>query len=103
LAAGTSGRSGPCDESGGSRSSGRIDIGGHMRSNKQFTNTTFTKRVDHEAGRHRPTRSMKEPAVCKVCGAVYADRRWTAANGPSGTEKHEPWRPSQMTVCPACT
>lgn len=73
-----------------------------MRSNKPFTNTTFTKRVDHEAGRHRPSRSMKEPAVCKVCGAVYADRRWTAANG-SGPEKHKPWRPSQMTVCPACT
>ena len=74
-----------------------------MRGNKQFTNTTFTKRVDHDAGRHRPTRAMKEPAVCKVCGAVYVDRRWTAADGASGVEKHEPWRPSQMTICPTCT
>ena len=73
-----------------------------MRGNKQFTNTTFTKRVDHEAGRHRPARSMKEPAVCKICSAVYADRRWTAAGEASGAEKHKPWRPSQMTVCPAC-
>ena len=73
-----------------------------MRGKKKFTNTTFTKRVDHEAGRHRPTRSMKEPAVCKVCGAVYADRRWTAADGASGAEKHKQRRPSQMTICPAC-
>ena len=73
-----------------------------MRGNKQFTNTTFTKRVDHEAGRHRPARSMNEPAVCKVCGAVFAKRRWTAANSNSATEKQKHWRPSQMTICPSC-
>src|SRR6185295_12693782 len=72
-----------------------------MRGNKRFTNTTFTKRVDHEAGRHRPTRSTKEPAVCKVCGSVYANRRWTAASN-SATGKEKPWSPSQMTICPSC-
>ena len=72
-----------------------------MRSNKKYTNATFTKRVDHEAGSHRPSRAISEPAVCNACGAVYANRRWTASQATSeGKQKH--WRPSQMTVCPAC-
>jgi len=73
-----------------------------MRSNKRYTNTTFTKRVDHEAGRHHTRRAAKEPAVCASCGAVYANRRWTAADTQRG--KHEPkhWRPASVTTCPAC-
>jgi predicted Zn-ribbon and HTH transcriptional regulator len=67
----------------------------HMRSNKPFTNTTFTKRVDREAGRHRGARAMREPAICKECGAVYANRRWQTGD----VERPEG---SQMTVCPAC-
>lgn len=45
---------------------------------------------------------MKEPAVCKVCGATYANRRWTLTECEStvGNENHS--RPSLMTVCPAC-
>jgi predicted Zn-ribbon and HTH transcriptional regulator len=62
-----------------------------MNSKKQYTNATFTKRVDHEAGRHRPSRALSEPAVCEECGAVYVNRRWTAANSAAET-----------TVCPAC-
>lgn len=72
-----------------------------MRSNKPFTNETFTKRVDHEGGRHRSPRARREPSVCKQCGAVYAHRRWTiertATNG-----KHRSGRLAQATVCPAC-
>jgi len=73
-----------------------------MRSKKPYTNATFTKRVDHEAGRHRPSRAISEPAVCEDCGAVYENRRWTAANTGSGNERHKHWRPSTLTVCPAC-
>ncbi|HET9787746.1 MAG TPA: BCAM0308 family protein [Pyrinomonadaceae bacterium] len=73
-----------------------------MRSKKRYTNTTFTKRVDHEAGRHRPPRAKSEPEVCETCGAVYANRRWTAPDTAEGEKKHKHWRPSQMTVCPAC-
>ncbi|HKZ78829.1 MAG TPA: BCAM0308 family protein [Pyrinomonadaceae bacterium] len=74
-----------------------------MRSKKPYTNATFTKRVDHEAGRHHTARAMSEPAVCKSCGAIYANRRWTEAAGTeAGGKKHQHWRPSQMTVCPAC-
>lgn len=73
-----------------------------MRSNKQFTNTTFTKRVDYEAGRHRPPRAIKEPAVCGDCGAVYVNRRWTAAASFSENKKRKDERPARTTVCPAC-
>ena len=73
-----------------------------MPEKRKYTNATFTKRVDHEAGRHRPSRAMSEPAVCEECGAVYADRRWTAKQTGSEDKKHKHWRPPTMTVCPAC-
>ena len=73
-----------------------------MRGKKRYTNATFTKRVDHEAGRRRTPRAGKEPEVCEDCGAVYADKRWTLAGARRGDEKHSGWRPQRMTVCPAC-
>ena len=72
-----------------------------MRSNKPFTNTNFTKRVDHETGRHRAPRAIKEPAVCADCGAVYVNRRWSAAGSPV-LGKHKDARSARTTVCPAC-
>lgn len=71
-----------------------------MRSYKPFTTASFTKRVDHEGGRHRTVRATNEPAVCKECGAVYANRRWTTAQ--TMTKKNESRRPVRTTVCPAC-
>lgn len=71
-----------------------------MRSNKRYTNTTFTKRVDHEAGRHRGPRAMTEPAVCRECGAVYANRRWESASGPINAQDKP--QPERLIVCPAC-
>ena len=71
-----------------------------MKSKKPFSNT-FTKRVDDEAGRHRPARAHPEPAVCEECGAVYANRRWSSS-GTSGNHRHENWRPAETVVCPAC-
>lgn len=73
-----------------------------MQGQKKYTNQTFTKRVDHEAGRHHTTRAMAEPAVCKVCGDVYADRRWTVPEAESQSEKHPHFRPATQVVCPAC-
>jgi hypothetical protein len=73
-----------------------------MRSNKKYTNTTFTKRVDHVAGSHRTARAQSEPAACATCGAVYTKRRWVAhaAVTESAVPKH--WRPARLTLCPAC-
>ena len=69
---------------------------------RKYTNATFTKRVDHEGGRHRPSRAISEPAFCKGCGAVYANRRWTAAGSTATNSRDEYFRPTQITLCPAC-
>ena len=72
-----------------------------MPNKKRYTNATFTKRVDHEAGRHRGTRAMSEPAVCGDCGAVYVNRRWESAGFDLTNE--QPKQPSaRVIVCPAC-
>ena len=71
-----------------------------MHDKKPFTNTNFTKRVDHEGGRHRTGRARSEPATCKGCGAVYANRRWTAAQNTANIQTDQ--RAMQLTVCPAC-
>jgi hypothetical protein len=73
-----------------------------MQGKKRYTNATFTKRVDHEAGRRRTPRAGKEPEVCGDCGAVYADKRWKLAGDKRGVEKQSDWRPPLKTVCPAC-
>ncbi len=73
-----------------------------MRNQKRHTNQTYTKRIDHEAGRHRPPRALPEPAVCEVCGDVYADRRWSKPNPERVSAKHPEFRPPNIVVCPAC-
>ena len=73
-----------------------------MRGNKPFTNATFTKRVDHDGGRHRTRRATREPAICKKCGAVYANRRWTVAQNTASNEEHQRHQTLHITVCPAC-
>ena len=69
---------------------------------KRYSNATFTKRVDHEGGRHRPSRAISEPAVCADCGAVYANRRWTNSSSTLTDTQHEHLRPAKATLCPAC-
>ena len=71
-----------------------------MRTQKRYSNATFTKRVDHEAGRHRPLRAQPEPRQCGTCGAVYRDRRWVAA--ASGPDGEAPSPSPRRTTCPAC-
>lgn len=73
-----------------------------MRSPKKHITQTYTKRVDHEAGSHRQPKAMAEPAVCEVCGDVYADRRWSQPDANRQSDKHPHFRPAQMVVCPAC-
>lgn len=71
-----------------------------MHQSKPYTNTTFTRRVDHLAGAHRPGKAASGPRVCKRCGALYMKRRWTtAANYPSSLRAVAA---SSIVVCPAC-
>jgi hypothetical protein len=73
-----------------------------MRNRKRYTTQTITKRVDHEAGRHRTTRASAEPAICEICGDVYADRRWSKPDPESSSKKHPHFRPAKIVICPAC-
>lgn len=73
-----------------------------MQTAKRYTNQTFTKHVDDEAGRHHTRRSLPEPAVCEVCGDVYADRRWSKNDPERISSKHKHFRAAQKVVCPAC-
>lgn len=70
-----------------------------MRSKKEYKNTTFTKRVDHEAGHASPKRES-EPAICQECRAFYNKRHWTLGK----TKKLSAAEVSRMrkTVCPTC-
>ena len=70
--------------------------------NKRYTTQTFTKRVDHAGGRHRPIPNMPEPALCTGCGSIYSDRRWTAMDNITVGRKHLHWRPAASVLCPAC-
>jgi len=72
-----------------------------MHTAKPYTNVTFTKRVDHEAGRHRPSRAPRGPRVCERCLAVYVNRRWTLGTTPRARAIRRVAAPA-MTVCPAC-
>ncbi|MGH9761131.1 MAG: hypothetical protein ACREDR_17005 [Blastocatellia bacterium] len=71
-----------------------------MRTSKHYTNTSFTKRVDHVEG-HASRRAAREPRVCTSCGSFYEGRRWTLPRNlthrPEGT-----WKPVKPTICPAC-
>jgi NMD protein affecting ribosome stability and mRNA decay len=72
-----------------------------MRTNKDYTNTTFTHRVDHDGGRHRPPRAPSEPVLCASCGAVYTRRHWSRS-GAARARVREAGRPIAVRICPAC-
>src|SRR5690242_21722999 len=74
---------------------------GSVRNSKPYTNAYFTKRVDHDGGRHHAPRRPAEPLICEECGAVYVRRRWTA---PLAPDKQEiPLSAKTRAVrCPSC-
>jgi hypothetical protein len=69
-----------------------------MRTNKRFSNTTFTKRVDHFDNQHNPD----EPAICKECHAIYENHHWSFADKTKKKHAHKEWQPKQYTLCSAC-
>jgi hypothetical protein len=72
-----------------------------MRSAKRYTNMTFTKRVDHDGGRHRPIRPPAEPGLCPGCGAVYAKKHWSRSAG-ARVRASRPGGTLTIRICPAC-
>jgi NMD protein affecting ribosome stability and mRNA decay len=69
-----------------------------MRSVKRYSNVTFTKRVDHDGGEHRPPTGLPEPALCPGCGAVYAKKRWALR----GDAQALPGTPIAVRICSSC-
>lgn len=69
-----------------------------MRSNKRYSNVTFTKRVDHLESQRNPD----SPSLCKACGAIYTNHRWTLKKTTLKKAKNPEWHPMQYTTCPAC-
>lgn len=67
-----------------------------MKGNRNFGNEPYTKRVDHEGGAHREEKALAEPTICRDCGAIYKDRRWTAKKFANGVG------PALLITCPAC-
>jgi hypothetical protein len=73
-----------------------------MRSQKRYTNATFTHRVDHAAGRHRTRRAPAEPILCAGCGATYVNRRWSRAATARLRASGFTGGPIDARICPAC-
>jgi hypothetical protein len=69
-----------------------------MRTTKRFSNTTFTKRVDHVEAQHQPD----EPSVCKACGAIYTKRRWVTKKQAQKSVGRAVERPTHQILCQAC-
>ena len=73
-----------------------------MRSQKRYTNATWTHRVDHEAGKHRGARAPHEPLLCAGCGAVYVKRRWSHEPAAHLLAGAHAYKPVEVKICPAC-
>jgi hypothetical protein len=67
---------------------------------KRYTNQTFTRRVDHDGGTHRPRQKMKGAAHCAACGAVYSNGKWSSKEAAgAGAVEAAGLKP---TICPGC-
>jgi hypothetical protein len=60
----------------------------HLR---QGRHDRLLRELEHDP--YHSKRKIAGPAVCRSCGAVYLDGRWTWQPPPEGAEEH---------VCPAC-
>lgn len=71
-----------------------------MRTNKRYTNTTFTHRPEPHDDL-RTQEAPREPIVCAGCGAVYVHKHWSH----SQTARLQPrtaGEPVSVRICGAC-
>lgn len=73
-----------------------------MKTSKPYTNATFTRRHDREAGRHRGLRAATEPRSCLGCGAVYVKRRWVRGADAAALAPTAAAVPPLLVFCPGC-
>lgn len=73
-----------------------------MRTAKRYTNTTFTRRVDHDGGRHRTAKAAPGPRTCGECGALYRNKRWMAGGQITAPRDLQIAGRPALVLCPAC-
>ena len=71
-----------------------------MRSNKRYTNTTFTHRPEPRDD-VRTQEAPPEPIVCAGCGAVYVRKRWSRS-ATARLRARKPGAPIAVRICAAC-
>ena len=71
-----------------------------MRSNKRYTNTTFTHHPEPRDDL-RTQEAPSEPIVCAGCGAVYAHKRWSRS-APARQKAAAADHPIHVRICGAC-
>ena len=71
-----------------------------MRTNKRYTNTTFTHRPEPRDD-VRTQEAPPEPIVCSGCGAVYVHKRWSRT-AQARTRAARPGRPLDVRICSGC-
>lgn len=69
---------------------------------RRYTNQTFTKRVDHENGAHRPKQKMKGPAYCEACESVYINGQWISKQAAESDLRFRDRDTLKPVSCPAC-
>jgi hypothetical protein len=78
------------------------DTRGSKMDRRKYTNQTFTKRVDHEGGTHRPPKKLKGPVRCTKCGSVYTSGHWISKNAAAGRPELRKEMVGGSAPCPAC-
>ncbi len=65
-----------------------------MKGTRRFSRGTTRKAIDTEGDPYIPKIGPKDMAICKRCGAIYHNKRW------SFRKRTE--RPTKEVLCPAC-
>ena len=71
-----------------------------MRTNKRYTNTTFTHRPESRDDL-RTQEAPAEPIVCAGCGAVYVHKRWSHFSS-ARLRSRTAGEPVSVRICGAC-
>lgn len=71
-----------------------------MRSNKRYTNTTFTHRPEPRDDL-RTQEAPGEPIVCAGCGAVYVHKRWSLS-ASARARASKTGQPIDVRICAGC-
>jgi len=74
-----------------------------MSANRRYAKAATGNRGDHEkSDQAHQYVGTTEPGVCKMCGAIYVDRRWSIDESSPMNLNHQRWGKPQIVVCPAC-